>query len=494
MRHIRRRGCWSCAFLQLAACFLLVGLLTSRAAWGQDRRPNVVLVMADDQGWGDVGFNGSKTAQTPHLDEMARQGLQFERFYAAAPVCSPTRGSMLTGRHPYRYGIFYANVGHLPDEEWTLAELLKREGYRTGLFGKWHLGTLTKVVREANRGGPRGRAHYAPPWEHGFDETFASESKMPTYDPLLKPKEARRTWWEPVAEGTGAAYETYYWKGQGQVATENLRGDDSRVIMDRALPFIEQSAESDRPFLAVIWFHAPHLPVVADSEHTRLFPGRDPYTRHYYGSISALDEQVGRLRGKLRELGVAENTLLWFTSDNGPEHWPDNAPGSSGPFRGTKRSLHEGGIRVPTVMEWPGRIEGGATTNVPAVTSDVLPTVLDALALSPPRDRPLDGISLLPLMDGEMDRRPQPIAFASRGQLALSDNRYKLIHVPEEEASGPFAKENPSFELYDLKADPAEENNLAQEKPQIVRRMKARLQRWRESVKDSRNGEDYAHR
>jgi len=134
------------------------------------KEPNVILCMSDDQGWGDVGYNGHPVLKTPNLDQMAKEGITFERFYSGAPVCSPTRGSCLTGRHPYRYGIYHANVGHVKKEEITLAEVLKMQGCATGHFGKWHLGTLTKTVKEANRGGRRGAAHYSPPWENGFDE------------------------------------------------------------------------------------------------------------------------------------------------------------------------------------------------------------------------------------------------------------------------------------------------------------------------------------
>jgi arylsulfatase A-like enzyme len=157
---------------------LLLGLvsITTQAA----EKPNVILIMCDDLGWGDVGFNGNKTIRTPHLDAMAKAGLKFNRFYAAAPVCSPTRGSCVTGRHPYRYGIPFANSGHMKPEELTLAELLKKQGYTTGHFGKWHLGTLTKTVKDANRGGPRGAKHFSPPQANGFDVCFSTESKVPT--------------------------------------------------------------------------------------------------------------------------------------------------------------------------------------------------------------------------------------------------------------------------------------------------------------------------
>ena len=173
-------------------------------------KPNIILVMCDDLGWGDVGFNGNKIIRTPHLDAMAKNSLRFERFYAAAPVCSPTRGSCITGRHPYRYGVYFANIGHMKTEELTLAELLKKHGYATGHFGKWHLGTLTKTETEANRGGPRGIKNFSPPQANGFDVCFSTESKVPTWDPMLRPKNNKsKTWWDPAKDN--GPYGTAYW-------------------------------------------------------------------------------------------------------------------------------------------------------------------------------------------------------------------------------------------------------------------------------------------
>ncbi|MFL3667225.1 MAG: sulfatase-like hydrolase/transferase, partial [Verrucomicrobiota bacterium] len=208
-------------------------------------KPNIILLMADDLGWGDVGFNGNKTIKTPHLDAMAKSGLKFNRFYAAAPVCSPSRGSCITGRHPYRYGIPFANSGHMKPEELTLAELLKKQGYSTGHFGKWHLGTLTKTVKDANRGGLRGAKHFSPPQDNGFDICFSTESKVPTWDPLLRPNgNNSNKWWDAVSTSNESKlYGTAYWNERGESVTQNTLGDDSRVIMDRAIPFIRGAAK-----------------------------------------------------------------------------------------------------------------------------------------------------------------------------------------------------------------------------------------------------------
>ena len=438
---------------------------------GKQKRPNIILMMADDLGWADPGFMGNQLIRTPHLDAMAKGGLRFERFYAAAPVCSPTRGSCLTGRHPYRYGVFFANVGHLPPEEITLAELLKRQGYTTGHFGKWHLGTLTVTEKDSNRGGPRGAEHYSPPWDNGFDVCLSTEAKVPTWNPIRKP-------------GSSEPYGTAYWKAGGIKASENLEGDDSRVIMDRVIPFIRNAVKRKKPFFAVIWFHTPHLPVLAGPEYLSMYPDLNEKKRHYYGCITAMDSQIGRLGRTMRDLGVAGNTMLWFCSDNGPEGKAGRAPGSASPLRGRKRSLFEGGIRVPGLLEWPDRVKPGSVTNGPACTSDYLPTILDVLGIEMPDDRPIDGVSLLPLIEGRMTERPQPIAFESGNQVALIENPFKLISLDK----------GKTWMLFDLIADPSETRDVADERAAVVRRMRAVLKAWRKSCKYSLAGKDYGQR
>lgn len=463
-------------------------------------RPNIVLLMADDQGWGDVGFRSGAIARTPNLDAMAANGLRLESFHAAAPVCSPTRGSVLTGRHPLRYGVVAANRGHLPHEEITAAEILREAGYSTGFFGKWHLGTLTTEVRDSNRGGPGSVEHYSPPWEHGFDVVFATEAAVPTYDPMSRPEEGG-AWWNPIVDPNSARpFGTAYWSEKGHRITENLEGDDSKIITNHAIRFIERSAAANQAFFVVIWFHAPHPPVVADAAHRKPYdqlPGR---AQAHFGSIGALDDQVGRLRERLRSLDIESDTLLWYTSDNGPEG-PDEqlatSPGRTGGLRGRKRSLYEGGIRVPTVVEWPGHIASQAMSREGAVSSDILPTLLDLLGVRMPDDRPLDGVSLLPIFKGQRLRRGEPIAFEYEEQVALIDGDYKGIRGGRDPTtwSGTLRGEAPAvdleFELYNLTTDSAESVDLASQQPQRAQRMVEHVRRWRASVQRSRAGRDY---
>jgi len=446
-------------------------------------KPNIILLMADDQGWGDTGYNGHPHLKTPNLDAMAANGAVFERFYAASAVCSPTRGSVMTGRHPLRYGICNANCGHIKAEEITLGEMLKEEGYTTGHFGKWHLGTLTKDTVEANRGGrPKFDGDYAPPWEHGFDESFVTESKVPTWNPMITPPKSSGDVNGKLVEGEH--FNTFYWTGPGKIATDNLEGDDSRVIMDRVIPFIESAVEKEQPFLSIVWFHTPHLPVLTGDEYRKIYSGLSEDQQHYYGVLTALDEQVGRLRKKLQDLGVAENTILFYTSDNGPEgrSAKGRTQGLTNGLRGRKRSLYEGGIRVPGIVEWPNTIKAGTKVKTPGFTSDYFPTIARLVGLDLNENkRPYDGEDLLPYIMGEKKQRDLPLAFEYLAQAALMDNEYKVYSKDKGE----------SFELYNILEDPAEKYNLAEEQPERLKQMAEYWRKWKKSQQNSAKGNDY---
>lgn len=438
-------------------------------------KPNIILCMADDMGWGDTSYNGHPVLRTPHLDQMAEEGLRFNRFYASSPVCSPTRASCLTGRHPFRYGITFANTGRLEKEEITLPEILKKQGYKTGHFGKWHLGALTTKVKDAHRGRPNNQESYSPPWEHGYDECFVTESAVPTF-------------WK---EGVYQSYGTSYWTGMDQQVKEEILGDSSKLILDRTLPFIERSVAEKVPFLAVIWFHAPHMPVVSASPYT------DAYAEHedkeYYGAITGIDIQMGRLRQHLNKLGIEENTMIWFCSDNGPSHKPNKA-GQTKNLRARKRSLYEGGVRVPGLLVWPAKIRQARHVDMPCSTMDYLPTILEILGEQDAIDRPLDGISLVPLIENKMNNRPKAIAFEScismlaarkkdysKNEVALIEGKYKI-----------YSKDSgKTIALFDLEKDPSEKVDLSNELPEIKQKLINKLISWRQSCRESASGQNY---
>ena len=474
----------------LLSIFILLCLLVSCKEHGNTgdsvaipKRPNIILIMADDQGWGDIGYNGHPHLKTPNLDEMAANGAVFERFYSASAVCSPTRGSVITGRHPLRYGICHANCGHIKPQEITLGEMVKEVGYITGHFGKWHLGTLTRDTVEANRGGrSKFDVDYAPPWDHGFDVSFSTESKVPTWNPMITPPKTSGDVNGSLEEGK--PFNTSYWTGPGQIVTENLEGDDSRIIMDRAIPFIEKAVKNKKPFLSVIWFHTPHLPVLTSEEYREPYSELSEDQQHYYGVISAMDEQVGRLRQKLKDLGIAENTVLFYTSDNGPEgkSTAGRTQGVTKGLKGRKRSLNEGGIRVPGIMEWQGTVQAGTHVEVPCFTSDYFPTIASILGIDLKKNRrPYDGVDILSFVQENAKQRSKPLAFEFQKQVALMDNDYKIYSLDGGQ----------NFELYNIVDDHKEQNDLANDEPERLYEMVRVWHNWKTSQENSAKGNDY---
>ena len=463
----------------LSTALLLAHVFWLSLASGQEK-PNILLVMADDLGWGDVGFNGNTAIKTPHLDEMAKNGLRFSRFYTASPLCSPTRGSCLTGRYPWRFGVLAAHTGGMRIAEYTVAEVAKSKGYTTGFFGKWHLGWVKPEERS-----PRG--FYSPPWHHGFDETFATTSAVPTWDPTVTPA------------GEKGKKEGSPWKGgmpyvqDGVEVADNMSGDDSRVIMDRVIPFIQGAAANKQPFLACVWFHTPHEPVVAGPEYRKMYASHGTSKQNYYGCITAMDDQIGRLRAELRKLGIEKNTIIFFTSDNGPaDPLAKKGIASAGPFRGHKHTMYEGGLRVPSLVEWPGHVAAGTTSESIAATVDYFPTIVEltGASLGKKAERIIDGISMTGLFNGTSVKRVAPLFFGYRrlnggidGQ-ALVEERYKLLNR---------ASKGGGYELYDLLADPEEENNLVTTHPEVTAAMKKRMAEYDASCLLSRDGADYQY-
>lgn len=456
---------------------LCISTLQIQAQKKNSSKPNIILIMADDLGFGDVGFNGNKVIITPELDQMASSGVTFTNFYAAAPLCSPTRASVLTGRNPFRQGIFAAHTEGMRPAEKTIPEMLKKKGYQTGFFGKWHLGWLEPDKIES-------RGKYSPPWHHGYDETFATKSAVPTWNPTKTPK--GWTHWGSMDDGS--------WGGSkyiqnGKPVTDNLEGDDSRIIMDRALPFIETALDQNTPFFATIWFHTPHEPVVAGPEYLAKYPNLPLRKQHYYGAITAMDDQIGRLKDFLKKQGELENTLIFFCSDNGPaDPLAKKGIASSGPYRGHKHQMWEGGLRVPSFVSWPKHIQPKQIVNFQSTTNDYLPTILDIVGITPSKKIPLDGESLVPiLLEGKTMQRTKPIAsgyqrlYKNTALFALIQGKYKIC-IPDK---------NMEMLMFNLEKDPGETTNIALEQPELFKSMKKELKKIQKSWKDSREGKDY---
>jgi arylsulfatase A-like enzyme len=467
-----------------AACLAVTGC-ASTPGRTSSRRPNIVLCMADDQGWGDMAYNGHPVLKTPNFDAMAASALRFDRFYAAAPVCSPTRGSVMTGRHPNRFGCFQWGYSLRPQEV-TLAEALKKAGYVTGHFGKWHLGSVLK-------GSP------VNPGASGFDEWFSAWNFFDN---------------DPILSREGVAVQT--------------RGESSMVAVDAALEFVRKQAEAPQPFLTVVWFGSPHAPHQAIEEDRVLYADQKKNQQHFYGEITGMDRAFGKLRRGLRTFGIHENTILWYCSDNG------GLPnlGTTG-GRGNKGQIYEGGLRVPAMLEWPARIPKPRTTNVPCNTSDIYPTLLEIAGVRVENQPPLDGISLTGLISGEMTARPKPMGFwdypiagiatpshkwmselleeQKGGKEPADTSRLRLdagkiaVQYPQDSFPGHAAwldwpwklhriqdkRERVRLELYNLVKDPGEQQDLATQETDRANSMKSELEAWLASVVGSLNGRDY---
>ena len=432
--------------------------------------------------------------------------INFTRFYSGSPVCSPTRGTLLTGRNHNRYCIWRANTAGksctntsdfncparfpLPTSEITVAEILKDAGYHTATFGKWHLGDLKPL--------PGGSSQWpsSHPGQHGFDVWKVTERSVPTANPncacfntslCILGHQARK----------GPPSCTNYHAGIGSdlnrlvTHDEPIIGDDSHFIVDEFASFLNSTVTTNTraPFFAYISLHTVHKAFVAIPPYSTMYTSQNYSQKEvdYYGAITAMDTAIGRIRELLSHHNLTDNTMLWFTSDNGPEN---NTPGQTAGLRGRKGSLYEGGIRVPGIIEWPAVIQSNRVSKFPVVTNDFLPTVYDILGAQPPNDRQIDGISILPHIRGSVESRTKPItwAFNKRGDFnrkystAISDNRYKA-HI--EYRKGKIF----SSHLYDLLSDPEESHDLSSQYPDVLRRLVQAMDVWNASVINSARNE-----
>lgn len=431
-------------------------LLPLRAA-AEAPRPNVILIVADDLGYGDLGAYGAADLATPSIDRLAQEGLRFTDFYAVASTCSPSRAALMTGRYPPRSGVnavlFHDTPEGLPDREITIAELLRDAGYRTAMIGKWHLGATDEFL----------------PLRHGFGEFFGvphsnDEKNFFVYD------------------GPRRLPETV---------------DQSQLIRrytDRALAFLERAAEGDEPFFLYIAHNAPHVPLYPSTG----FAGRS--RRGTFGDVvEELDASVGEVLAKVRELGLERETLTIFTSDNGPWLAMRDWGGRAGDLRGGKTSSFEGGHRVPAIVHWPGRIAGGTETRDVANMMDWLPTLAELAGAGVPNDRTIDGRTLAAVLDGSGAREPAPL-FYFRLRLplgdqhavvgAVRDGRWKL-KLPQRgypELFEPIAMTQlfaHGLLLFDLESDRGERHDVAAAHPDVVARLTKQIEEFEASLEDA---------
>ena len=432
--------------------------------------PNVILVMADDMGWAQTGYYNHPVLKTPNLDDMARNGLRMDRFYAGSPHCSTTRATVLTGRTNDRTGVFTVGSS-INKQEKMLPTAFRNAGYTTGHFGKWH---LNAVSTPGDAPMPLTDPHN--PGELGFDYWLAKTNEI-NLDPLLS----------------------------RNGIPEQFVGDSSEVLVDEALRFIVRERAKGKPIFVVIWYSSPHRRFSALAKDKEAFSELDVINQDHHGELVAMDRSIGTLRKGLRDLGIADNTLLWFKSDNGglPDYavsaqHPAVIPDSTGYLRGSKGMSYEGGLRVPCVIEWPAHI-APRISKFPASTLDIFPTLIEVANLNANDINALhDGISLLPIFTTDSKKRMQPIGFRSYGQYVWLNNDYKLIYTrsyTREQITrlGSAAYENAPlvFELYNVNDDPSEKNNLLELEPEITARMMAELTAWNQSVDKSVSGADY---
>lgn len=424
---------------------LLAILTLASTAFGEEK-PNIVVIVADDLGYHDLGFQGGKDIPTPHLDALAASGVRCTNGYVTCPVCSPTRAGLLTGRYQQRFGHEFnpggrrdqgvADLG-LPLTEKTLADFLSASGYQTGLMGKWHLGMEEKFwPRKRGFGsyfGFLGGAHpYLEPGLTG-DPIYRNEEKIPEKEYLT-----------------------------------DAIGREAEAFVDRV---------KGKPFFLLMTFNAVHTPMEATEKYSSRFSGIENKRRRTYAAmLSALDDSVGRLRDKLEKEGLTRNTLVCIISDNGG---PINVNGSiNDPLRGAKGTTWEGGIRVPYVVSWPARLKAGKYDR-PVVSMDIFSTAIKAAGATTPDEPKRDGVDLVPYLLGEKSDDPHPVLYWRFGaQKAVRAGKHKLVVMPQEKPT-----------LYDLDADVGETTDLAAKEPKVLVELTDKLAAWEKELQAPRWGQ-----
>jgi len=456
------------------------------------RRPNFLVFLADDLGYGDLACYGHPFMQTPHLDRFAEEGMRFSDCHSGGTVCAPSRASLLTGRNPYRVGLYYLTGGgaHLRRRETTVAALLKDAGYDTCFVGKWHLGDLEG-----------SDADHPTPGDHGFDHWLATE--LNAFEGPENPTTFIRNG-KPVGE---------------------MKGWYCDIIVEEAMSWLKSRQDPDKPFFILVCSHEPHVPCEPPSEYSSAYDTPEvnrlaktiPYggverdrssyfdnKKYYYGTVTQLDNAFGNLMAGIDGEGLRDNTLVWFTSDNGPERPPgykdkpgEETPdwvkrirrgfGTPGPLRGMKRYTYEGGHRIPGIIRWPGHIKPGSETNALVNGTDILPTLCDLGRAALPKDRTIDGASIVPLFKDKDVQRDIPAfwmfpaRYSGFPHMAMREGDYVILGwfaaKGADQTWMDFIKtaELEAFELYNLKKDLDQSEDLADKKPALLADLKAKM-------------------
>lgn len=423
-----------------ACCWLLIAPATSDAA-EKTAPPNIVIFLADDLGWGDLGCQGHPVIQTPNLDHFAQQGLRLTQCYSASAVCSPSRSAILTGRTPYRNGVFTwipeGREVHLRTSEIALPKLLKQKGYSTCHVGKWHLNSHFNQPTQPQ------------PNDHGYD------------------------WWLATQNNAAPSHEHPVNFVRNGKAIGKVEDYSSHFIVDEAISWLKEQRDPQQPFFLAVWSHEPHYPIKSAERFKQKYADlQDPVQIEHHANVTQVDAAFGKLMTALDEMKLADKTCVIFTSDNGPEGDGIKSPGrgSTGGLRGRKRAVYEGGIRVPGLIRWPGQVKPGTTSDTPVIGSDWFVTACELAGVDAPKDRVLDGGSMVPVLTGGEVRRQRPMYWRcsiapTPMKTAMRIGDWKIV------ADEPLTK----FELFNLARDPKEADELSAAEPAKFAEMKAAL-------------------
>jgi len=468
----------------LAPALLFFSHVAVRAA--DAPKPNILVIICDDLGWGDIECYGHPFIKTPHLNQLAADGIRFTSFYSAAPVCSPSRVGLMTGRNPNRAGVYdwipeakgvaalrkvkgrerppTRELVEMRAEEFTIPEMLKSVGYATAMAGKWHCNAAFNSPEQAQ------------PGDHGFDHWFATQNNAaPSHE-------------NPI---------NFIRNGE---KVGPLQGFSCQIVADEMIAWLERhdEAQPDQPFFAYVAFHEPHEPVASPADLVARHEGKDARNHdeaEYFANVENMDAAVGKLMDALDRIDAADNTLVIFTSDNGPEtldryRSANRSYGRPGPWRGMKLHTHEAGIRVAGLMRWPGMIPTGQSSDVPVCSLDFLPTFAEISGASLPEGLLLDGAVFLPALQGGEIVRSKPLFWVyynslNSGHVAMRDGNFKVLgsfaegafpvtsQIDDGNIGALRAAGLESFEIYDLKADPSEANPLPADASPLPAKLKA---------------------